>query len=276
MKETAGRLSAQGKYGAAEECLRQAARCLRRAGSGSRSERAIVWNALGIVCKYLGKFRSARRYYQRALDHSRYLAGLERVQLLADLYHNLGGLEHAQDSFARAEKYARKGLRMRLQSSAAGSPAIASDLAALAAILDGLGKCHESEKLYHQALRIYRRHFGANHAEIAVVLNNLGALHQAAGHHERAARYYRNAVRMKRRVLGKSHPDLVLTMNNLATLLYAQGRPSGARQWSQKALQLAIISIGKRHPITQKIRNNCDRLNTAVLRRQREARSSRR
>jgi tetratricopeptide (TPR) repeat protein len=105
LTEAAAYLSAQGKYAAAERSLLQIAKSLRRAGSGSRRERAVVWNALGIVCKYLGKFRSAERYYQQALRSARYLTGCD--SLLADLYHNLGGLEHSRRHFERAEKFAR-------------------------------------------------------------------------------------------------------------------------------------------------------------------------
>ncbi len=260
LTEAAARLSAQGKYAAAEKCLLEAARSLRGTGAASRPERAAVWNELGMVCKYLGKFYSADRYYQQALGSARYMAGPERDSLVADLYHNLGGLEHSRGRFTLAEKRARKGLCLRLQFSVGNCPAVASDLAALAAILDGLGKYGESEKLYRQALRIYRRQFGANHAEIAVVLNNLGAMHQAAGRPGRAGYYYRSALRMKSRVLGKSHPDLAFTMNNLATLYHTQNRLDDAGLWLRRALGLARVSLGRSHPVTRTLERNSGRI----------------
>ena len=111
-----------------------------------------------MVCKYLGKFHSAERYYRQALRCAGQLEGQKRNHLIADLFHNLGGVEHSRGRFARGERYARKGLRLRLQFSAAGSPAVASDLAGLAAILYGLGKVDEAGKLYRRALSIYRKH----------------------------------------------------------------------------------------------------------------------
>jgi tetratricopeptide (TPR) repeat protein len=249
LADAAARLSAQGKYAAAEKRLLQAARSLRRANTEFRRERAAVWNELGMVCKYLGKFRSAQRYYQRALDSVGRLAGCD--SLVADLYHNLGGLEHSRRRFKVAEKYARKGLRLRLQTQAGNSVVVASDSAALAAILDGLGKYDESERLYHQALKIYRKQFGADHAEIAVVLNNLGALHQNARRPARAAYYYRTALSMKLRVLSNSHPGLVPTLNNLATLCYSQNRMVEARLWFRRAVRLASVSLGPSHPVTR-------------------------
>jgi tetratricopeptide (TPR) repeat protein len=187
LTEVAIRLSERGRFAEAEAHLLRAAECLRR--SGTNPERAAVWNQLGMVCKYLGKFHSAERYYRQALRCAGQLEGQKRNQLIADLFHNLGGVEHSRGRFATGERYARKGLRLRLQFCAAGSPAVASDLAGLAAILYGLGKIDEAGKLYHRALSIYRRHFGANHAEIAVVLNNLGSLFQASRRPERAEEY---------------------------------------------------------------------------------------
>jgi tetratricopeptide (TPR) repeat protein len=259
LTEAAARFSAQGKYAAAEERLLEAAELLRRAGASSR-ERAVVCNELGMVCKYLGRFRSAKRYYQQALCSMRYLTSAD--PFIADLYHNLGGLEHSRRRFRQAEEYARKGLRLRMQLSVDNSPAVASDLKALGAILDGLGKHDESEKLYHRAWSIYRKQFGSVHAEIAVVLNNLGAMHQSAGRHGRAAYFYRFALSMKRRVLNRSHPGLVPTMNNLATLLLRAGRVVDARHWLRRALRLAGISLGRSHPLTRTLVRNFDRISS--------------
>jgi Flp pilus assembly protein TadD len=77
-------------------------------------------------------------------------------------------------------------LRFRAKIAAAHSIAVASDKVALAAILDGLGKFDESQKLYRQALRTYRRVYGPSHREIALILNNLAAIFQTTGQPSRA------------------------------------------------------------------------------------------
>lgn len=249
--------SADGDYRRAEVCLRKALRLSgRRAGDFSNS-RPSLWNELGIVCKYSGKLRSAERYYRLALGHASRLPDTpERNFFLANLYHNLGGLEHARGRFKRAEALARKGLQLRLKCSAPRSLPVASDMAALAAILDGLGEYRESEKLSHHALRTYRREYACTHPEIAVVLNNLGALYQAMNRWKRADSFYRAALKMKRQTLPKSHPDIAITMNNLAMSCALQGRYRLARLWIRKALQLLESSLGKSHPTTRQVRTN--------------------
>jgi hypothetical protein len=57
------------------------------------------------------------------------------TSFLADLYHNLGGLEHARGHFRRGEQFARKGLQLRRRVASCGSLPVAVDMAALAAIL---------------------------------------------------------------------------------------------------------------------------------------------
>ena len=249
--------SARGHYRDAEACLREALKAARNSAHVLATERCELWNELGMVCKYLGKFDSAERYYRLALRRADDLeTGPRREQLLADLYHNLGGIEHSRRHFRRAERYARKGLQIRLRCVAAGDLTVASDRAALAAILDGLQRYGESKKLYNQALRTYCREYGPSHFEIAVILNNLGVLYAAIGRPKRAYLYYRSALEMKRREVGGSHPDVAVTMNNLATLQAAQGRPDLARIWFAKAIRLLDSSWGGAHPISRAVRRN--------------------
>ena len=64
-----------------------------------------VLNRMGMRHKYAGRFTAAERAYRGAMA----LALTRRTPdaaVLADLYHNLGGLEHARRRFAAAEPLA--------------------------------------------------------------------------------------------------------------------------------------------------------------------------
>jgi tetratricopeptide (TPR) repeat protein len=220
-----------------------------------------VWNELGMVCKYLGKFRQAEKYYRLSLRHARRcIEDPERTSFLANIYHNLGGLDHSRRRFRRGEVYARKALQLRREVESPSSVAVASDMVALAAILDGLRKFAESEKLYNRALKIYRREYGRDHAETAVLLNNLAALYQATKRPHRAETFYLAALRMKRRILPRSHPDIAVTMNNLAMLYGSQGNRDAALRWFEDALRILAGSLGNHHPSTKSARGNHRRL----------------
>jgi tetratricopeptide (TPR) repeat protein len=256
-------LSASGDYSGAETCLRLALKSAQ--GTNDPAARPILWNDLGMVCKYSGKFDFAQRYYHLALQGGcRCFQGVERTFFLSTIYHNLGGLEHARRRYRRAEGYARKGLKLRLQCSTADSLAVASDRAALAAILDGLRCYPESLTHYRYALRIYRRECGPSEPELAVVLNNLGALYQATGKFKRAEMAYRATLRIKRERLGASHPDIAVTMNNLAMLYQSRGKNRLAQLWFNKALRILAASLGSSHPNTRAVRRNHRRLARAA------------
>lgn len=261
LKKQAVRHTGRGEYRKAEVCLRAALRSITAVVDFPARDYISLWNELGMVCKYLGKFKQAEKYYRLSLRHTPHcLAGRERKFFLANLYHNLGGLEHSRRRFRRGEKYARKALQLRRTVARSASVAVASDMVALAAILDGLRKFPESEKLYNQALRVYRREYGRNHAEIAVLLNNLAALYQATNQPKRAEAQYLAALQMKRRILGISHPDVAVTMNNLAMLYRSQGNPIAASRWFASALRILTVSLGSRHPSTRSVRTNYRRL----------------
>jgi tetratricopeptide (TPR) repeat protein len=251
----------RGEYRKAEIGLLKSLESIETVAAPPGPEHLSIWNELGMVYKYLGEFRKADRYYRLALRQTQLcLVGREREFFLANLYHNLGGLEHSRRHFRRGERYARISLQLRIRTAGAGSLAVATDRAALAANLDGLGKFAESEKLYRQALRTYHRVYGATHPEIAVVLNNLAALYQATGRPKRAEALYHKALEMKRRELGASHPDLAVTLNNLAMLCRSQGKKNAARQGFKSALRILNSSLGSSHPNAHAVRNNLQRL----------------
>ncbi len=261
LRRRAARHVGRGQYREAECYLRTALRLRTARVASPTCDRLLLWNELGMVCKYLGKFPDAARYYRLALRHApRRLAGRERDFFLANLYHNLGGVEHSKRCFRRGEHYARKSLQVRRKVAAAGSLAVAADKAALAAILQGQCRFTESESLYRQALRTYRRAHGARHPEIAVVLNNLGALYQSAALHERAESNYRAALQMKRSQLGPSHPDVAITLNNLALFYKSRGGVSAASRCFRRALRILDKAVGKLHPNTRAVRRNFLRL----------------
>jgi hypothetical protein len=93
-------------------------------------------NALGLRCKAAARYEEGRAHYERALA----LLAAEPtpdVSAQATLHHNLAGIEHARGNYTAAEALARRGLEIRAGSIPEDTQGLASDLAALAAILDG-------------------------------------------------------------------------------------------------------------------------------------------
>jgi tetratricopeptide (TPR) repeat protein len=242
-----------GDYSGAETCLLRAL----RSAHLHRPERLFLWNQLGMVYKYLGRFDKSGDLYQRALREAPgCLSGAERNFFLADLYHNLGGLEHARGHFRRGEQFARKGLELRRRVASSRSLPVAVDMAALAAILDGQKKFTESETLYRRALRVYRREYGPSHGETAVLVGNLAALCQATGRFRPSLPCYRLALKMKRQEFGSTHPSVGVTLNNLGMLYHAQGKTSQAKRCFGTALRILLRAFGPRHFQYKTVKSN--------------------
>jgi tetratricopeptide (TPR) repeat protein len=124
-----------GAYNAADRGYRTAlAEIKRRFGPRDRYIAGVL-NDLGVLRKAQGRYAEALAFYRRALP----LVPRGDRHALATLAHNLGGIEHARGNFARAEPHARRSVQLRTALVGADHPAVAADVAALAAIVEARG-----------------------------------------------------------------------------------------------------------------------------------------
>lgn len=205
-----------GRYPEAERSLREA---------HDLAGDARTANNLGVLYKFWGKFDEAAKLYDFALAQ----AGEGDSELLATLLHNIGGLAHARGDFAAAEEPARKAGEMRARLLGDDHVDTAADIAAYAAVLDGLGRYTESRPLYARAMAVFEKHYGRRHYEIAVNLHNLASVEWNEGHRERARALFEEALSIKLESLGADHPDTALTQHNFALLLEELGEKERSR-----------------------------------------------
>ena len=238
-----------GNYEMAGQVLDQAVRLARNVLSADDLDTSNALNALGMWCKFTGRFARGREVYQQALIILRQNFGDDDSHpAIASLYHNLGGLEHGAGDFAAGEPFARKSVAIRLAALGDQHPDYAADVAALAALLADLGKLDEAETLYHEALAIFERQFGHEHYEIAVTLHNLAAVAVAREEMDRAAELYAKAADLKGRLLGLEHPDFALTRHNQAVLYLDLEREDEARVACHEALKIFEKNFVSTHP----------------------------
>jgi tetratricopeptide (TPR) repeat protein len=249
----------RGDLAKAEALLRRAVLVAESGGSDLDAQQSLpnALNALGLLCKDLARHDEARALYERALGIVE-LSPAPREDDLATLYHNLGGIEHARRDFAAAEPLARRGVALRRK--LGDDDAIASDLVALAAILDGRRNFDEAEILYLEALSILERSPERNAGEIAVALNNLGAHYLARGRMTEALSLLTRAERLKRTYLHEGHPDIAVTLNNLAEAQRRRGELVAAKHSYRQAVEIFEARLGAEHPKTAACRRNLSTL----------------
>ena len=216
-------------------------------------------NELGLWCKDVGRYSEAREHYVQAL---RILGATGRPDPhdLATLYHNLGGIEHARGHNARGEVLARRGLALRLEQAAPDAGALAADLIALAALVSGVGRLAEAERLYLAGLEILGGSAGEWNLERAVALHGLGTQYASEGRLEEAVTLLHRAAALKRRLLGSDHADLALTLNNLAVTHRRRGDRAAAARLNAEATAIFERALGPDHPKTRTCRRNAEAL----------------
>ncbi len=246
-----------GDYGRAEDDLKRSV-AIAAAQFGEASEQAAeAENNLAVLYKYWGRFEEGLQLYARALRSTIALHGEESLSSGA-VYHNIGGILHAQGDFAAAEKPARRAWEISRRLLGDDDPHTMLDAAAYAGILDGLNRVEESEPIYRQALAIFETVFGPEHYETASILHNLAAVLAARGHLEQAEEHYRRALAIKEKLLGADSPDVALTRNNLGRLLDGAGRPGEAVPLLERAVAVLEKQLTPGHPHLALARENLE------------------
>jgi len=212
-----------------------------------------ILNNLGVLRKSQGRYAEARAFYRRALP---LVKALGDRGALATLEHNLGGIEHARGRHAAGEPHARASVALREAELGRDHVAVAADLAALAALVEGRGRLDEAATLYRRALGIFRRRLGPASAEVALNLSSLAALRQQQGRAREAGKLFAQAVELQERVFGPGHPEVAMTLHNLAFHERAQGRLARAASLYARAGRVFRRVLGPRHPHTRLCASN--------------------
>lgn len=202
---------------------------------------ASVLNARGILAKDTGRLEQASQHYRAALSQMRSVVGDDH-ECLASLFHNLAGLEHAQQRHLEGEPHARRAIRLRTRQCGPDSLEVAADLAVLGSLLAGQRRLDEAEVIFRQTLASWSRHRGPAHYEVAVSRHNLGAIHAARGDIRAAEDQYRRALAIKRTLLGDSHPEVVTLASDVAAFAdrpAQYGVPTGETLYASHSRQRA-------------------------------------
>lgn len=247
----AGVLRTRGALGEADRLNRAALAAARRLGPRDPLV-ASALNNLGVLRKAQGRYAEALACYQRAAP---LLARRDR-EARATLHHNLGGIAHAQGRLADAEPHARRAVRLREAALGGEHPAVAADMAALAAVVEARGRFAQAAQLYRRAATTFRRRLGAGSLEAGLAAAGLAAVEQQRGRTARARALYQRALPVLERKLGRDHADVALTVNNLAVLEQAAGRLRQAAALFRRAAASFARSVGPRHPHSRLARNN--------------------
>jgi tetratricopeptide (TPR) repeat protein len=232
-----------GDYERAEIDLKLALAVAAAEFSETSEEAAGARNDLGVLYKYWGRFDEALTLYQQALSSTG-----EESLARGTIYHNIGGVLHARGDFGAAEEPARTAWSISRRLLGEDDPRTMLDAVAYAAVLDGLGRYQESERIYRRALILFKKTYGPEHYEVAANLHNLAAVLAARGEYQEAEEQYRRALAVKEKLLGAESPDAALTRHNLGNMLNRTGRAAAAVPLLESAVAVLEKRLVPEHP----------------------------
>src|ERR1700730_10471687 len=138
-----------GDYSVAEVNLKAALAIAAAQFGAVSAETAEAQNNLAVLYKFWGRFDEALQLYASSLQAIISLHGEESLAR-GLICHHIGGVLHAQGDFAAAEEPARRAWEISRRLLSEDDLGAQADAAAYAAILDGLEKYEESERIYRR------------------------------------------------------------------------------------------------------------------------------
>ena len=206
-----------------------------------------------------GQYEEAQKLYQQALEI--YEDGKDAdIATYATIINLQASTYHAQGNDTKAEELYIKSLNIRLEKFGESHADVAISLNNLGLLYSEQGRFSEAENRYKQALLIQEKLLGDKNPDIATSLNNLALLYYSQGDFIKAESYLQRSLNIRKKFLGDKHPDIAGSLNNLAGVYKAQGRFIEALPLYKDALAIAITTLGDEHPITQKFRENINKL----------------
>jgi serine/threonine protein kinase/Flp pilus assembly protein TadD len=193
----------------------------------------------------LGEFTRAEDLFRRALEMRRSLYA-EPSSELAGTLDRLGDVLRRTGRYDEAEPLLYESIEIaRL----VGDSALESDAYTdLGHSLIGRGDYAGSEAAYENALAIRRAHYGATHERTAIALHNLALALEELERVEAAESLYLQSLDIARTVFDPGHSQIALTLTTLGRLYAVNGELDKAEPLLREAAENTRSRLGPTHP----------------------------
>lgn len=217
--------------------------------------RAQMMQVMADVYDNLGLYPRSQSLYERALEIRRRALGPEHPDTLTSM-NNLALVLWKELRYPEAERLDRETIEIRRRVLGPEHPDTLKSMSNLALVLQDEGHYAEAEKLDRERLDVERRVLGPEHPDTLGSMVNLALVLFSEGHYAEAEKLYRATLDVQRRVIGPDHPDTLTSMNNLALVLSGEGHYPEAQQLYRETLDIRRRVLGPEHPDTLRSVNN--------------------
>ncbi|MFL5482523.1 MAG: tetratricopeptide repeat protein [Gemmatimonadaceae bacterium] len=189
-----------------------------RAGEPTDSAQAELASLirLGTIKQDAGSFAEAQDCFRRALDVGDRMFGPDNPDLII-LLNDVTRLYLKQSAYTSAEPLLLRLLEFK-RSKGEDHPEVATVLASLATVRQGLGMHESAEQLWRKVVDIRERTLAPNHLATASALEHLGDACAARGKIREALSAFQHALTIREKTLGEEHPSLRVARERIADL----------------------------------------------------------
>lgn len=217
-----------------------------------------AYNNLGVLCKDIGKFEEAEKYYKMALsEKEKEFEAYPLHPSVAKIYNNLGYLYREMGKYSMALDYVKKALDIQQQfyKDTPNPLEIALTYNILGLISRDNKEYALAEEYYLKSLDIRQRVYedNPNHFDMATIYNNLGVLYMDFGRYELSLDYLKKSLEIKKIIYKQNefHPWIANTYANLGRVYLKLNHLDMAEEHLKKSLEIRSIVYKKNptHPL---------------------------
>ena len=197
-----------------------------------------IFNSLGIVYYWQGKYGKAEDFFSKAL----LLITTSGIPFdLSELLNNLGAVYVVDRKFEQAEQILNRALAIREAQVGGSHPDLISTLDGLGMLYNSTGKYRDAEDQYLRALKILEPVKQDFDVKIVRVLHALSNTYNRGGRKAEADATLARAATIARRNLGR-HPEMATILEDYSTVLRKQGKAREAEELRGEAKRARIAS----------------------------------
>jgi tetratricopeptide (TPR) repeat protein len=171
------------------------------------SEKAPIYNQLGLSMYKQKDYKQALTYYEKSLEIKQKTLPANHINL-AHSYSNIGSVYVDLGDFSKALSSYEKALHIKQQSLPPNHADLAASYNNIGLVYDNMGDNSKALSFYEKALEIKQQSLPANHPDLAVSCSNIGLLYEDMGNYSKARSFHERAMDIGQRSLPPNHPHL--------------------------------------------------------------------
>ncbi len=202
---------------------------------------------LGLLNHTMGRYASAEKYTEEALNIRKDLFGEESMAYVASL-NNMAVLYKDQGKYTDAEKTMDRAVDLAKELGKDEELLFAIMLNNQAMLFQKLGRTSEAESLLNQSIDLSEKIQGEKSSNHQRLVTNLAVLYQEMEKYEEAELLFLRVIELKEKRFGKRHPDYAHMLNNLASLYVLMEKDAEVEDLLERARDIYIRKFGNSHP----------------------------